>query len=231
MVDRKSISTSVPCLYKEESSELLPPTFGAFFFQGRLGVAIALSEAQVAANRILAVLAYHLYGGKISFAGKDRPNFVDKALHRLRPHTDGVHSVMDEPMVVEAVEEYLNATGEDPTFLDYLDQIFQIRYAFEPLVTRSLQRFNGYRLVDIPFLQGVTLPTCYDKLDLQIDETNTANGFGYSTIDVRADLTFLSEFSSNKMLIANDGKHPDGAWFSLKTVTLALLRSTSTTIV
>lgn len=61
------------------------------------------------------VLAYHLHGGKISFAGKDRPNFVDKALHRLRPHTDGVHSVIDEPMVVEAVEEDLNATGEDPT--------------------------------------------------------------------------------------------------------------------
>ncbi|KAG0058780.1 hypothetical protein BGZ89_000987 [Linnemannia elongata] len=124
---------------------------------------------------------------------------------------------MDEPMVVEAVEEDLNATGEDPTFLDYLDQIFQIvtnfgiastlkRDAFEPLVPR-------YRLVDIPFLQGVTLPTCYDKLDLQIDETNTANGFGYTTIDVRADLTFLSECSSNKMLIANDGRRPDGAWF------------------
>ncbi|KAH7054865.1 hypothetical protein BKA57DRAFT_434494 [Linnemannia elongata] len=149
---------------------------------------------------------------------------------------------MDEPMVVETVEEELNAAGEDPTFLDYLDQIFQIvanfgitsilkRDAFEPLVPRSLQRFNGYRLIDLPLLQGVTLPTCNDKLDLQIDETNTANGFGYTTIDVRAELTFLSECSSNKMLIANDGKRPDGAWFSLKTVTLALLRSTSTTII
>lgn len=108
--------------------------------------------------------------------------------------------------------------------MDYLDQIFQIitnfriastlkRDAFEPLVPRSLQRFNSYRLVDILFLQVVTLPTYYDKLDLQIDETNTANGLGYTTIDVRADLTFLSECSSNKMLIANDGRRPDGAWF------------------
>lgn len=127
-------------------------------------------------------------------------------------------------------------------FWTILDQFFQIvtnfgitsilkRDAFESLVPRSLQRFNGYRLIDLPFLQGVTLPTCYDKLDLQIDETNTVNGFGYTTIGVRAELTFLSDCTFNKMLIANDGKRPDGTWFSLKTVTLALLRSTSTTIV
>lgn len=149
---------------------------------------------------------------------------------------------MDEPMVVEAAEEELKATGEDPAFLENLDQIFQIVTnfgiastskgdAFEPLVHRSLQRFNGYRLADLPFLQGVTLPTWCDNLNLHIDEINTANGFGYTTSDVRADLTFLSKCPPNKMPIANDGTRPDGAWFSLTTVTLALLRSSSTAIV
>ena len=40
------------------------------------------------------VLAYHLHGGKISFAGKDQADFVDKALCKLPPHPDGVHLVM-----------------------------------------------------------------------------------------------------------------------------------------
>jgi len=72
------------------------------------------------------VLAYHLHGGKISFAGKDQADFVDKALCRLRPHPDGVHLIIDEPMVVEAVEIELKATGKDPAFIEYLDQILQI---------------------------------------------------------------------------------------------------------
>ena len=40
------------------------------------------------------VLAYHLHGGKISFAGKDQSDFVDKSLCKLRPHPDGIHMVM-----------------------------------------------------------------------------------------------------------------------------------------
>ncbi|KAF9371696.1 hypothetical protein CPC16_002915, partial [Podila verticillata] len=71
------------------------------------------------------VLVYHLHDGKISFASKDQSDFVDKTLCRLRPHSDGVHLVMDEPMVVEAVENELKATGKDPAFLEYLDQIFR----------------------------------------------------------------------------------------------------------
>lgn len=170
------------------------------------------------------VLAYHLHGGKISFAGKDQSDFVDKALCRLQPHPDGVHLIMDEPMVVEAVEEVLRASGKDPSFLEYMDQIDRIIAnfgiastskgdAFEPLVRRSLQRFNGYRLVDLPFLQGITLPGWCDNLNLQIDEINTANGFGYTATGLRADLAFLSERPRNKMLIAHYGTRPDGAWF------------------
>ncbi|KAF8928395.1 hypothetical protein BGZ58_009679 [Dissophora ornata] len=170
------------------------------------------------------VLAYHLHGGKISFAGKDQADFVDKALCRLRPHPDGIHFVMDEAMVVEAVEIELKASGKDPAFLSYLDQIFQVignlgvsstskGDAFEPLVRRCLQRFNGYRVIDLPFLRGVKLPTWCNTLTLQIDAINTANGFGYKDSGLRADLAFLTERPPNKMLIAGYGTRPDGAWF------------------
>ncbi|GJJ79269.1 hypothetical protein EMPS_11630 [Entomortierella parvispora] len=70
------------------------------------------------------VLAYHLHGGKTSFAGKDQADFVDKALCKLRPHSGGIQ--MDEPMVIEAVETEQKASGKDPAFLEYLDQIFHI---------------------------------------------------------------------------------------------------------
>ncbi|KAG0212245.1 hypothetical protein BGX28_006598 [Mortierella sp. GBA30] len=193
----------------------------------RSGVRTILSNDPAAGlARLLCrmVLAYHLHGGKISFAGKEQADFVDKALCRLQPHPDGVHLVMDEPMVVEAVEDELKATGKDPAFIEYMDQMYQIVTnfgitstskgdAFEPLVRRSLQRFNGYRLVDLPFLRGVSLPSWCDNLKLQIDEINTANGFGYSAGGVRADLAFLTECPPNKMLVAMFGTRPDGAWF------------------
>ncbi|KAF8920501.1 hypothetical protein EDD21DRAFT_449173 [Dissophora ornata] len=193
----------------------------------RRGVRTILASDQAGSMaRLLSrmVLAYHLHGGKISFAGKDQSDFVDKALCRLRPHPDGVHFVMDEPMVVEAVEIELKARGKDPAFVEYLDQIFQVITnfgiastskgdAFEPLVRRSLQCFNGYRLVDLPFLRGVPLPAWCDNLTLQIDDINTASGFGYTAGGARADLAFLTESPPNKMLVANDGTRPDGAWF------------------
>ncbi|KAF8923781.1 hypothetical protein BGZ58_002528, partial [Dissophora ornata] len=170
------------------------------------------------------VLAYHLHGGKISFAGKDQADFVDKALCKLRAHPDGIHLVMDEPMVIEAVEIELKASGKDPAFLEYLDQIFQIVTnfglattskgdAFEPLVRRCLQRFNGYPVVDLPFLQGLNLPAWCNSLTLQIDTINTANGYGYPETGLRADLAFLKDCIPNQMLVANFGTRPDGVWF------------------
>lgn len=121
------------------------------------------------------VLAYHLQDAKISFLSQQQSDFVDKALCRLRPHSDGVHLVMDEPMAVEAVEAELKASNKDPTFLEYLDQLYQIVTNFsmaltskgdalEPLICRSLQRFNGFHLVDLPFLQGITLPKWCNNL-------------------------------------------------------------------
>ncbi|KAF9080254.1 hypothetical protein BGX23_002406, partial [Mortierella sp. AD031] len=159
------------------------------------------------------VLAYHLQDGKISFSSHQQSDFVDKALCRLRPHSDGIHLVLDEPMVVEAVEEELKASDKDPALSEYLDQLYRIVTNFgvastskgdalEPLVRRSLQRFNGLRLVDLPFLQGIALPKWCNDLKLQIDGINTANGFGYTDSGVAADLAFLTERPPKKMLIA-----------------------------
>ncbi|KAF8924896.1 hypothetical protein BGZ47_003626 [Haplosporangium gracile] len=193
----------------------------------RAGVRIILENDKTGeAARLLGrmVLAYHLQDGKISFSSQQQSDFVDKALCRLRPHPDGIHLVLDEPMVVEAVQEELKASDKDPALSEYLDQLYRIVTNFgvastskgdalEPLVRRSLQRFNGFRLVDLPFLQNIALPKWCDDLRLQIDGINTANGFGYTDSGVAADLAFLAECPPNKMLIAGYSTRPDGAWF------------------
>ncbi|KAG0041828.1 hypothetical protein BGZ89_007215, partial [Linnemannia elongata] len=193
----------------------------------RAGVRIILENDKTGeAARLLGrmVLAYHLQDGKISFSSQQQSDFVDKALCRLRPHPDGIHLVLDEPMVVEAVQEELKASDKDPALSEYLDQLYRIVTNFgvastskgdalEPLVRRSLQRFNGFRLVDLPFLQSIALPKWCDDLRLQIDGINTANGFGYTDIGVAADLAFLADCPPNKMLIASYSTRPDGAWF------------------
>ncbi|KAG0367631.1 hypothetical protein BGX24_003146 [Mortierella sp. AD032] len=193
----------------------------------RIGVRTILESDRTGESaRLLSrmVLAYHLQDSKISFSSQHQSDFVDRALCRLRPHSDGVHLVMDEAMVVEAVEEEFKASGKDPVFLESLHQLYQIVANFgvastskgdalKPLVRRSLQRFNGHRLVDLPFLQGITLPNWCNDLKLQIDDINTVNGFGYTDSGTTADLAFLTECPPNKMLIAEFGTRPDGAWF------------------
>ncbi|KAK3807861.1 MAG: hypothetical protein J3Q66DRAFT_85573 [Benniella sp.] len=169
------------------------------------------------------VLAYRLHGSKISFSSQKEFDFVDRGLCRLQLHSDEIHYIMDEPLALEAVEEVLKASGEDPELKEYLDQLYQIvdnlgvastskGNALEPLVRRSLKRFNGFRLADLPFLQGITLPEWCNKLEVRIDEIHTANGFGY-TDDMAGDLAFLTERPANKMLVAGFGTRPDGAWF------------------
>ncbi|KAF8936645.1 hypothetical protein EDD21DRAFT_413488 [Dissophora ornata] len=113
--------------------------------------------------------------------------------------------------------------GKDPVFSEYLDQLDRIVAGFgkvstvkgdviEPLVRRTLQRFNGFRIVDLPFLQGIALPRWCDDMLLQID-INTAIGFGYDGSSTHADLDFLTDCPPNKMLVATSGARPDGAWF------------------
>ncbi|KAG9062174.1 hypothetical protein KI688_006506 [Linnemannia hyalina] len=171
------------------------------------------------------VLAYHLQGDKISFPSRRQSSFVEMGLCKLLPHRNGdIHLVMDEPIVVDAVEEELKASHEDSAFSEYLSLLYQSVADFgvastskedtlELLVRRSFQRFNGYRLVDLPFLRGVTLPAWCYTLQFQIDSINTAKGFGYTAIGARADLAFLTERPPNKMLIACSGACPHGSWF------------------
>ncbi|KAG0247823.1 hypothetical protein DFQ27_001554, partial [Actinomortierella ambigua] len=141
------------------------------------------------ASRLLCwmVLANHRQDVKISFPSIQQSDFVDKALCRPQEHPDGIHLIMDEPLVVEAVEEELKSSGKDPAFTEYLDQLNRIisslgatsatkGAALEMLVRRSLQRFNGVPLKDLPFLRGLDLPHWCNHLRLQIDEINTANG-------------------------------------------------------
>ncbi|KAF9081937.1 hypothetical protein BGX29_004175, partial [Mortierella sp. GBA35] len=193
----------------------------------RSGIRTILDSDKTGASaRLLCqmVLAYRLYEGKISFSSDQESDFVDTALCRLQKQPDGIHLIMDEPMVVEAVQEELKASGKDPAFTEYLDQIYQIvtnfgvassskGNALEPLIRRSLQRFNGVRLVDLPFLQGIALPKWCDDFQLQIDDVKTANGFGYKGIGVAADLAFLTDGPPSNMLVANSGTRPDGVWF------------------
>ncbi|KAF9543651.1 hypothetical protein EC957_000583 [Mortierella hygrophila] len=171
------------------------------------------------------VLAYHLQDDKISFPSRHQSDYVEMGLCRLLPHHNGdIHLVMDEPMVVEAVEEELKASHRDSAFSEYLGLLYQSVNNFgvtstskenvlELLVRRSLQRFSGCRLVDLPFLRGVTLPTWCYTLQFQIDSINTAKEFGYTAIGIRGDLAFLTERPPNKMLIACSSACPHGSWF------------------
>ena len=65
----------------------------------------------------------------------------------------------------------------------------------------------------MPFLQGINLPAWCDDLTLKIDTINTASGFGYTEMGLRADLAFLKDCTPNQMLIAQFGTRPDGLWF------------------
>ncbi|CAG8649474.1 6880_t:CDS:1, partial [Paraglomus occultum] len=170
------------------------------------------------------VLAYKLHNGKISFAQTSNADFVNHALCSLSEDSDDMHLIMNEPLVIDAVEEELKRSNLDPEFLEYLDQFNQVvenlgpetpvkGNVLEPLIRRCLQRFNGFDLVNLPFLQGVTLPTWCNGLKLQIEAVNTANGFGYNGQGVEADLEFLKDHPANKMLIEHPGTRQDGVWF------------------
>ncbi|KAF9164598.1 hypothetical protein DFQ26_001253 [Actinomortierella ambigua] len=190
--------------------------------------AILVNDRTGEASRLLyrMVLASHLGGGNISFSSSQQSDFVDRALCRLQRHPDGVHLIMDEPMVIEAVEEELAASGKDPIFSEYLDQLYQLvaklgassttkGSALEMLICRSLQRFNGVVLKDLPFLQieDLELPAWCSVQRLQIDEIKTANGFGFKGEGMAADVDFLATCPPNKLLVPQYGTRPDGLWF------------------
>ncbi|KAF9304314.1 hypothetical protein BGZ74_001844 [Mortierella antarctica] len=132
--------------------------------------------------------------------------------------------LMDEPLVVEVVEEELDRSNADPALSEHLRQLDGIienlginssakGNALEPLVQQSLRRFSNFYLADLPFLKNIKLPTWCSGLKLQIDEINTACGFGYKAEDTEANLKFLIDHPSNKLLVQQSGARQDGAWF------------------
>ncbi|KAG0279581.1 hypothetical protein BGZ96_001905 [Linnemannia gamsii] len=154
------------------------------------------------------VLAYQLQNVTMSFSNSQQADFVEMALCRLRPHPHSVHLIMNEPLVIEAVEEELKALNKDPSYIENLDHLHRIvanlgssseskGSVLQMLVRRSLQCFNGTRLVDLTFLQDVVLPNWCDNLQLQIDDINTASGFGYKGSVTAADLAFLAHCPSS----------------------------------
>jgi guanylate kinase len=169
------------------------------------------------------VLAYKLRNGKISFAHTKESDFVVNALCSMHTDSDGMHLIMDEPLVIEVVEKELKRRNVNP--VKYLDQLNQVIENLGPdttvkgnmlelLIRRCLQRFNGFDLTNLPFLKGFkALPTWCKGLKLQIDEVNTANGFGYKGHGLEADLEFLKDRPANKMLIEHSGIRQDGTWF------------------
>ncbi|KAG0162028.1 hypothetical protein DFQ30_004415, partial [Apophysomyces sp. BC1015] len=170
------------------------------------------------------VIAYKLWNGKISFENDTTVDFIQSSLCNLQGESDGVHFTIDEPLVVKVVETTLKKLGVDITYVQYLDQFNRLIEhlgvkstakgdMLEPLIRRSLQRFNGWDLVNLPFLRGIKLPRWCTGRKLLIEGINTANGFGFKGKGAWGDFEFLKERPPNKLLIEQFGTRQDGAWF------------------
>ncbi|KAG0182667.1 hypothetical protein DFQ28_001939, partial [Apophysomyces sp. BC1034] len=170
------------------------------------------------------VIAHKLWIGKVWFANETSDDFIQKSLCSLREKYSDVYLTMDEPLVVEVVEKKLRELDVDATYVQYLDQFNRLIEnlgvkstangdMLEPLIRRSLQRFNDIDLANLPFLKGIKLPSWCIGLKLQIDEINTAPGFGFNDEGIKADLEFLKAPSPYKMLIESPGTRHNGAWF------------------
>ncbi|KAI9591460.1 hypothetical protein BDF19DRAFT_417138 [Syncephalis fuscata] len=154
-------------------------------------------------------MAYHLHGGKVSFLSKGQFDFVDKALCKLRLHYGNIHLVMDEPIVVETVQEELKASDKNPVFLEHLNQIFK-RDALGHLFVNHFNASMATVLLS-SFSSRRHIAAWCNNFQLQIDEINTANGFGYTTV-VSVQISLPHE-CLRIMLIVNNGTCPDGVWF------------------
>ncbi|KAF7729668.1 hypothetical protein EC973_004041 [Apophysomyces ossiformis] len=77
--------------------------------------AILESDRTGVAARLLSrmVSAYRLQGGRISLSNKQQSNFVNGAVCRPRLHDDGIHLIMDEPIVFETVQEELTSSAQE----------------------------------------------------------------------------------------------------------------------
>ena len=169
------------------------------------------------------VIAYKLKGGKISFMQRAEFDFVNSGVCALREDSDGYHWVAEEPLVIEVLEEELRASGFDPEFFAYLDQFNAMLTnlgtnsaakgeAFELLVYRSLQRFNGKVLADLPFVKDIKdLPEWCKTMTLNMRKFGTAKELGYDDDSTWGDVEFFEKTPGRELLIPNNLTRPDGA--------------------
>ncbi|KAF9406501.1 hypothetical protein BGZ76_006319, partial [Entomortierella beljakovae] len=72
------------------------------------------------------VLSYKLQAGRTSFTNESDVDLVQSTLCGLSPVSDGLHYMMDEPLVVKAVEGVLKRLNIDPDFTEYSVQFERI---------------------------------------------------------------------------------------------------------
>ncbi|RUP43600.1 hypothetical protein BC936DRAFT_136959, partial [Jimgerdemannia flammicorona] len=171
------------------------------------------------------VIADKLKSGKVAFAQLEELDFVNYALCALRKDNDDYHWVTDEPIVVEVMEEELKRSGADHDYMEYLEQFNSILnnlgatsstrgQPFELLVYRSLKRFNGYLLRDLPFLKDIkNLPEWCKYATLNVTKVGTAMELGYDNDNAQSDLEYLKESPPGQLLIPTNVTRPDGVSF------------------
>jgi hypothetical protein len=84
--------------------------------------------------------------------------------------------------------------------------------AFELLVYRSLQRFNGKVLADLPFVKDIKdLPEWCKTTTLNMRKFGTAKELGYDDDSTWGDVEFFEKTPGGELLIPNNLTRPDGA--------------------
>jgi hypothetical protein len=169
------------------------------------------------------VIAYKLKGGKIAFMQQDEFDFVNSGVCALQEDSDGYHWIIEKPLVIEVLEEELKASGFVPDVLMYLDQ-FNVMLTnlgtnsaakgegFELLVYRSLQRFNGKVIVDLPFVKNIKkLPKWCKTKTLNLRKFGTLKELGYDDDSTWGDVEFFEKTPEGELLIPNNLTRPDGA--------------------
>ncbi|KAF9432439.1 hypothetical protein BGZ76_010814 [Entomortierella beljakovae] len=72
------------------------------------------------------VLSFILQAGRTSFDNDSDVDLVQSTLCGLTPESDGLHYIMDEPLVINAVEAELRESNIDPEFIEYSEQFQRI---------------------------------------------------------------------------------------------------------
>ncbi|CAG8642908.1 7533_t:CDS:2, partial [Paraglomus brasilianum] len=149
------------------------------------------------------VIAYKLKGGKIAFTQQDEFDFVNSGVCALREDSDGYHWVVEEPLVIEVLEEELRASEFDPEVLAYLDQFNAM---LTNLGTNSAAKGEAFELLDIK-----DLPEWCKTTTLNVRKFGTAKELGYDDDSTWGDVKFFEKTPGGELLIPNNLTRPDGA--------------------